>query len=162
MKNKKSILICIIGILIIKLILDKWNRYFCNYQIKMMKEVNKYKMYYQLCLYWLQLKEEKGSITSFLINSKYNRVAIYGYGILGKILYSELIAQNVKVEYIIDQNAEKIEEDIPMISLEDEIPEVDVIIVTIVDEFENIKKKIQEMSNSKIVSLQEVIFNSYR
>lgn len=87
-------------------------------------------------------------------------VAIYGYGTLGKILYSELIKENIKPVYIID-NAYNIDAEVPVYRPEDIHGKnlADIIIVTPVYDFIKIKYSLEKLGFYGIVSLETVFMN---
>ena len=88
-----------------------------------------------------------------LIKMGWKNVAIYGCAILGKILYDEL-KEDVNVKYFIDRNAERISKEIPVYSLDDLLPEVDVIIITLIDEAENVAWEIEQKIVIKTILLK--------
>lgn len=139
-----------------KRIVDYYNE---SLTIKM-KELNKYKLYYTVDRIWLELKDKKILLASYLKKNNYNNVAIYGYGKEGRLLYSELKENNIKIKYIIDQNAINMKEEVEVKNLKDELPEVDLIIITVIDQVDKIQQKIKEVCNYKSISLVELVFNS--
>lgn len=84
-------------------------------------------------------------------------IAIYGWGYLGKCLADELQGTDIKVEYVIDQNKKISSEDVTVYNWVDAWPEVDMIVVTPVNEYQNIRKKIKSKMKCRVVSIEEVI-----
>lgn len=119
----------------------------------------KFQEHYKLLDIWMHLREQGGSVIRFLEKYQYKTVAVYGIGILGKHLLWELRNEKVEDICIIDKTVKEYE-NIPVLSPEGEIPEVDVIIVTPVSEYEGIRNLLMEKSNAPIVSIKEVIMGS--
>ena len=94
------------------------------------------------------------------LNKNIKSIAIYGLGYLGECLHRDLKNTNINVEFVIDKNhLDKKIDDVKIIYLEeikDQYP-VDVIVVTTIKVYDEIKNELRERTNIKIVSLQEVI-----
>lgn len=57
-------------------------------------------------------------------------MAIYGMGALGNLLYEELEKEGIIVSFVMDNNI-GVFCDCPVYSLEDDIPDVDIVLVTV-------------------------------
>jgi len=106
--------------------------------------------------YWMTLRENNKSVADYLLQNDMKNVAIYGYGALGKHLVAELDNSEISIKYIIDRNVRLKHLKYDIKQLEDILPEVDVIIVTPVDEFENIYFELKKHVTCKIISLLEL------
>lgn len=115
--------------------------------------------FYVLLVKWLTSKQAGRSIPAYFERNKYHKVAIYGMKELGILLYDELRNSNVQVEYIIDRNADTMNLDISVNMFEptDELPAADVIVVTAVHFFDDIKASLKDRVRCPVVSLDEVI-----
>lgn len=112
---------------------------------------------------WLRLSTSNpGFISEYFKSNDYSRVAIYGCGEIGKCLYNELLANNIQVQYYIDQKADFLIEDVDILTLENELPKVDVIIVTLINSFDEISKKIKSHTSDNVISIEDVIYGSWR
>lgn len=118
----------------------------------------KFKSYYKILNQWLQLKKDAISLDKWFEDNSYTSIAIYGFGELGKRLYEELTTSNVKVAYVVDQSVEISDYEVEIYSVEDELPEVDVIVVSSVFDYEAIKTVLCEKVDCHIVSLEDVVF----
>lgn len=86
----------------------------------------------------------------------HQRVAIYGFGMLGKILKEGLLRSQTDVSYIVDQNM--IVEDQPVLSWDDQWDPVDCIVVTPFYAYRDIKKRIlQKKGNFNVISLEDIL-----
>ena len=76
---------------------------------------------------------------------------------LGKHLIGELEKQNIKIAYIIDRDYRKQSLRYEIKNPQDDLPQVDAIIVTVVDDFDNIYQSLKRRVNSKFFSLFEIV-----
>lgn len=102
---------------------------------------------------WINLKENNIKYSEFLLQAGLKKIAIYGCGILGEYLYAEM-KNDVNVKYFIDKNAKNIHKEIPVYSLQDNLPEVDGIIVTLVGETDEVVKELRENTKGTVLILK--------
>ena len=107
---------------------------------------------------WMRTKQEGKSIKDYLDKYEYKTVAVYGMSYVGERLLDELQNCGIEVKYAIDQNADTIYTGIDVYSPEDDLPEVDVIIVTAVYFFDEIYDKLSDKVQCAIVSLEDVLY----
>lgn len=108
---------------------------------------------------WLSLKQEGKSLVSFFEDYEYKTVAVYGMSFLGERLVQELKDSGIEVKYAIDKNADNIYTDgVEVKDLSDDLPEVDVIVVTAVYFFDEIEEELCDLVNYPIISLEDVIY----
>jgi len=107
---------------------------------------------------WLFNREHGKRIADYLQKQGWHRIGIYGMGYLGRHLLTELSESTVKVDYIIDRNIYARDIDYPTYQISSDLPPVDVIIVTIAGEYEEIRRKILEQVNYRVVSLEHILF----
>ena len=109
------------------------------------------------------LKQDGGDLASRLAARGINQVAIYGYGVLGRLLLRELKNSCVNVKYIIDEKAINMEKcaNMPVILNKSEsfksVNNVDAIIVTAVSAYEEIKRELKKETAVNIIDLGELI-----
>lgn len=126
-----------------------------------MHKDEKHVMYYNLLNQWILLKNKNISIAQLLKERGINNIAIYGMGEIGKRLYEELKKSDIDVKYGIDNNPNKNNINIDVIALSDNLPKVDAIIVTAVFDYDVIYSNIRSYCDTKIISLEDIIFNNY-
>lgn len=120
---------------------------------------NKLKFYVNIMDAWMFLWEQKRSVADFLKRYSYDKVAVYGLGVLGKHLIFELLQKNIEIVYTIDRNECLLYPGIPNYPLKEGLPSVDAIIVTAVYEFEDIWKAIRNYKvEGSILSLAEMVY----
>lgn len=105
---------------------------------------------------WLIWKEQKISFSEQLFQAGIHTIAIYGCGMLGDRLYDELYT-DMDVKYFIDKNADEMQRDIPVYILQENLPKVDVIIITLIDQAKIVEKKIMEILHIKTIILKDWI-----
>lgn len=107
---------------------------------------------------WRKLKDRHIVISEYLFSQKARTVAIYGCGILGEYLYDELKTTS-EVKYFIDINAKNLHKDIPVYTLEDSLPEVDSVIITLMDGAEYIEEELEKKGFTNISILKKCLAN---
>lgn len=110
---------------------------------------------------WINTIQKGKTIEAFLLENNCTSVAIYGLGRLGKHLYKELIQSKVKISYIIDRkyNGEKnFYGQVPCYGLNKNLPDVDLIIVTVPSEADNIILELKNYTTSKTRSIKDILF----
>lgn len=117
----------------------------------------KFVSYFNILNQWMTLKEEKISIGDYFVSHGYKRIAIYGMAEMANHLIKELEFSSTEIVYGIDRRADSIYGKFPIFSTDQSFPEADVIVVTPVFDYENIKKELTGKVNCPIVPLDEVV-----
>lgn len=120
---------------------------------------NKYYAMYIFMIRWMEVVAKKKSIENYFLSKGISKLAIYGTGHIGRLIYNQLKNSDVTVLYGIDQNIENnfISEDIPLYTIEELFPDVQAIIVTPFYAFQEIKKNLQKKVKCKLFSVDEMI-----
>ena len=124
------------------------------------KQREKFFIYFEVLDRWLEILESSKSIIRYFEKKGYKQIAIYGIGVLGMHLIKQLETTNVKINYAIDRNAQKMKFDISVLTMEEDFPQVDVIVVTPVQEFDVIRDKLREKTDIEIISLEDIIYDN--
>lgn len=106
---------------------------------------------------WMKLREKNISIVDYLKRNNVVHVAVYGYGMLAGHLILELEGTDIKIDYIIDKSRRRDSLKYNVLNLEDKWPQVDGVIVTIVDEFDSIYQFLKKRIDCRIFSLYEIL-----
>lgn len=117
--------------------------------------------YYYILNQWMKVKQEGKSVVSFFEHNHYKTVGIYGMKELGERLLKELEHTDITVKCIIDQNSAEIQSELPVFSPEDQLPEMDVIVVTASYYYHEIKEKLKGKVHGDIVSIDDVVYSKY-
>ena len=119
--------------------------------------LKKYSYLMRLFDKWLCLKESGKTLQSYFDNKKYKHIAIYGLGMAGNHLLADLENSSIKVIYGIDRLGSQLKRSFPVYTVEEELPEVDIIVVSVIYDFDSIYKILKEKFHGVIVSLEEIV-----
>jgi Prephenate dehydrogenase len=130
---------------------------------KLSKKNSKLESYYELYNLWI--KSKNIVLKNALAKKGYNKIAIYGCGIIGKNLISVLKDENANIKYIIDKEDFKEKEienkDIKYINASDvdklQKLDVDIIIVTPVFSYKEISESLKGCVNCDIYSFKDLL-----
>lgn len=110
--------------------------------------------------HWLEIKNEGKSISGFFKDLGYKDIAIYGMGELANHLIDDLEGSGIHVAYGIDRDASCCVSRIGNVySLQDELPEADVVIVTPYYAYEDIKRDLDKKVVCPILSIEDVVWS---
>ncbi len=114
---------------------------------------------------WWKYKSNRSySISKTLKEQGFRTVAIYGLGRLGKNVIDEIKSKEIEVSFCVDQGYGKpTYEGIDCFSADSKLPEVDVLIITVISSSaEEIRKKISKLNPhiQMIKTIQEVLYES--
>ena len=125
--------------------------------VALRKQLDRYRSFWYALNSMLTLRERGISIAKYLQKKGYKKIAIYGLGMLGKHLAIELKEDGYSISFGIDQSRNQLDKNFPVISLQDEKREADLIIVTVFYDYINIKEKIREKYSCEIISLKTIL-----
>lgn len=116
---------------------------------------------YELAKSWIGMLSGGKSIGSWARKNGYSRVAVYGYGIHGRMVVDQIenAKDDVWVEAIIDKKAHCLMKFIngEFYAPEEKLPEVDCLIVTPVNYYLSIKDDMEKRMTCPIVSLYDIV-----
>lgn len=102
----------------------------------------------------IELKVKNVLYSDYLKDIGIQTLAIYGCGIIGKYLYNET-KQDINIKCYIDKNAKNLQEEIPAYTLQDKIPDVDGVVITLIQNYENLEIELKNKFLGKILILKE-------
>ncbi len=108
---------------------------------------------------WVKIKQEGKNLSSYFESNGYKKIAIYGMSYAGETLVAELEGSSVQIAYGIDRNANSICADFAILSVEDELEEVDAIVVTAITFFDEIADMLSEKVECPVISLEDVLYS---
>ena len=121
------------------------------------EDVRKLNKYLEIYERWIDLKNAGSGVCQFIRENGFERIAIYGAGRLGRSLCNDLKHEGIRPVYLIDQNKTVTYEDYPVYTLENELPEADVVIITPVRLYEEIAEMLEEKIFCPLLSLEDII-----
>jgi len=144
-----SLVINIIGLFMIKLqqdCINKWKR-----------QAEKNTGQFMLLDQWTRIKQEGKNLEIYFIKNNYRRIAIYGIGYIGKRLIKELKNSEIEIIYGIDQNADSLYSDIRMFKMDEELPDVDAVVVTLTTEFDEVCEALSWKVGCPVISIDDIV-----
>lgn len=121
-------------------------------------EADKFYALFMLMNQWVKVKQEGKKISEYFEKRGYRNIAIYGMSTVGETLLSELKGTNTKVMYGIDKNATSLYSDIEIVSPLENLEQVDVIVITAITFFDEIREELRRKVDCDIISLKDVIY----
>ena len=107
---------------------------------------------------WMQICQEGRTLAEYFKRNNYKTVAIYGMKELGERLLDELKDSGITVKYAIDKNADEIYTDVDIVTPEERLEPVDVIVVTAIYYFDEIADMLSEKVDYPVVSLEDILY----
>lgn len=124
---------------------------------KLSARLAKFEDYFAISNKWIKNKNMGISVLDYFERNGYESVAIYGMGELGKRLYEELKNQGKTVTFVMDRKASGIDPGLRICGIDDEIPEVDVIVITPTFDYASIEEQLKKVTSAKIISIKDVV-----
>lgn len=124
---------------------------------KHLKTLGHFKQMFFVYDKWMALENQNVTIASYLKSKKVDKVAIYGGGYIGKQLLANLQRDNVNVCYLIDRNAKYMEETVELYTLEEELPQTDAVIITLLSKEEEIKRRLAQRIGNNVWAIKELL-----
>lgn len=107
---------------------------------------------------WVNVKQEGKNLSEFFERNNYKKIAVYGMSFAGETLINELKGTEIVVKYGIDKNADSIYSEVDVVTMEDILEKVDVVVVTAITFYDEIKEKLEEKINCPIISLEDILY----
>lgn len=121
------------------------------------KTADRYSALYSMMVRWVEVKQKGRSFTWYFKHRKYDKIAIYGMGRAGEVLADELEGSGVQIRYAIDRRPDYIYAEFPVVSVEDIPEKVDVIVVTAIQDFDEIRDLLSRKVDCPVVSLEKIV-----
>ena len=97
------------------------------------------------------------TIGYFFEKNEIQKIAIYGWGEAGKYLYELLISEKVEVIYALDRNSFPQETKIKIYSKFENLPDVDMVVVTAIKDYVFIQEKLVQYLKCPIISMDDIV-----
>ena len=113
---------------------------------------------YRMMDQWVAIKQQGKNLADYFEKMQYKVIAVYGMSYDGLRLAEELENSNIEIKYGIDKNAEAICSDIDVVTMQDQLTEVDAVVVTPIVFFNEIEKELSEKLDCPIISLEDILY----
>ena len=97
-------------------------------------------------------------VLEFFKDTNYKSVAVYGLMDIGTMLIDGLEQNGIEIKYTIDRNVGARYKNYPIYRPSDDLPNVDLIIITPISYYFEIMTELKECVNTKIISVEELLF----
>lgn len=125
---------------------------------KMRELAEKHLALFLLMNQWVKVKQEGKDFASYFSKNGYKKIAIYGMSYVGETLIDELKPTDIEIVCGIDRNADAIYADVDVVTIDDELPEADAVIVTAITYFDEIEEKLSGKVSCPIISLEDILY----
>lgn len=120
-------------------------------------QANKNRGLFLLMNQWINLKQDEKKVEEYFIQKNLKRIAIYGMGYVGKRLVKELKRTEIEVVYGIDRNAADIFSEIELVTMDDDLEDVDAVVVTLVDEYDTVCDILSQKVKCPVIAIEDII-----
>lgn len=122
-------------------------------------DCNRLNGYYETLAQWMSNIQKGIHIEDYFKEKGVKTIAIYGMGELGILLYNELKKSiDIQVLYGIDQSGVCAIDDFDVYYPEEDLPSVDMVVVTPISYKDEIVSKLKEKLNCRYVSIRDVVY----
>ena len=125
---------------------------------KTKNELNKSQVIIKSLIRWIEVEQRNINFADWIRNFGYTKIAVYGLGDLGRLLVKELYINGLDVYYGIDRNRPSCQYLDRVYAVDDDLPKVDLIIVTVIYDFASISKMLSDKIDCPIISLEDLLF----
>lgn len=125
-------------------------------KISLENDLQKFKRFYGVLTKWM-LSTAQRDVGDVLSDMGIRSCVIYGYAELGKILRSRLKGSGVKLAYILDKKINEDHDNVRFFYPGKEVPDTDIVIVTAIYYYDEIKRELEGYGYGNIISLEELV-----
>lgn len=131
-----------------------------NILIDKIKKLDASQRYRSLLMEWVNLYKRNITFDEYFKQFGMNIIAVYGNGKIGQRFINDMEHLQTQVDYIIDRKAAEMSSKLPIITLSENLPKVDGIVVTVLDDYDDIVEEISRKCNYSVISIEDVIYGS--
>lgn len=128
------------------------------------RQTEKYRIFYEMTYEWMNGSKTGRNLADWIVNNGYQTVAIYGMGPLGQMVYLDLCeCKDLQVKYGLDRRSGIVSKGLKIYNIESCPESVELIIVTAVMSYEEIKAEIGEKLDfsCQLISLMQLVEEMY-
>lgn len=106
---------------------------------------------------WVRVRQDGRKLEEYFIRNSYKRIAVYGMGYVGRRLVEELKDSEIETVYGIDRNAANIYSEIKVVTMDEELANVDVVVVTLVDDFDQVSDLLSKELRCPVIAIEDIV-----
>ncbi len=106
---------------------------------------------------WLKKRQEGVPLIDCSLLENVNRIAVYGCGVLGRLLVSEFRDTHITIDYFLDRTKSGFYEGIPVLHIDDSLPDVDCIVIALPNYYDEIIEDLNRKCKFKYVLIDELV-----
>lgn len=130
---------------------------FCDKYLRQILYQEKDTVYLHLLHNWMRKREHGKRISKWLLSHSVNSITVYGYGIFGEHLVTELKEDAYPVHYLIDREKTETNTDLQVFHPDESLPDADAVVVTTPTCFEEVYRQFHPRFGFRIISLRQII-----
>lgn len=108
---------------------------------------------------WVKVKQEGKKLVDYFEKNGYKKIAIYGMSYAGETLIDELKGTGITVAYGIDKKADLIYADVDIVSMDDELEQVDAVVATAITFFDEVEEQLSQKIDCPVISLEDILYD---
>lgn len=117
----------------------------------------KISLLYRWTMKWLQARQKGITLGDYFMRFNIRTVAIYGMGQMGCRVYDELEKTEIQVKYVMDRRLDQLTRITELVNPENELPEVDAIIVTVLSQERELVDWLKQKCDYEVLGLSQII-----
>lgn len=121
------------------------------------RERDKYRRYAEISDRMIMSEYKDGTLSTYISVHHIKKVAVYGMGSMGHSLCEILKKHGLDIVYVMDQEDGALYQECPICTFEDDLPEVDIVIITPVHALDSIRKSFENKGVYNAMSIEEII-----
>lgn len=106
---------------------------------------------------WIGLQNKGVSIAEYLKAKNIEKVAVYAAGHLGRSLFCYFQKEGLRMEYFIDMNADFLKEEVSVYRLEQKLPKVDMVLISLVDYEDSLRDILAEKTGALVLDVNDLL-----
>ena len=121
------------------------------------EEASKQRAMFLVMNQWTNVKQANRNLEEYFLKNELRKIAIYGMGLMGQQLINELKHSSIETAYGIDRNSDGIVSGIKVVTMDEELADVDAVVVTVLKEFDEIRDALTKKLNCSVVAIEDIL-----
>lgn len=121
------------------------------------EEASKQRAMFLVMNQWTNVKQANRNLEEYFLKNELRKIAIYGMGLMGQQLIKELKDSSIETAYGIDRNSDGIVSGIKVVTMDEELADVDAVVVTVLKEFDEIRDALTKKLNCSVVAIGDIL-----